>query len=55
MILDFITKRITLEVDPTEVWDQTQKNHMAEFFNILAEPYYYEEQETAVAKYEEDK
>lgn len=31
--------------DPTEVWDQTQKNHMAEFFNILAEPDYYEVKE----------
>lgn len=45
VIIDFISKRITLEVDPTKVWDQKQKSHLADFFNILTEPDYYEVKE----------
>ena len=37
---DFETKRLTLKVDPAI--NQTQKSQLAEFFEILTEPDYYE-------------
>ena len=40
---DFETKRLTLKVDPAI--NQTQKSQLAEFFEILTEPDYYEVKE----------